>query len=112
MTIADSLIQLLNGDLVVIETPEVSVETEVVDHERHPYESTSDDRFRYRLRFMPVGEDATDVTADAYHVTIEPQEGGGWRIGELYAEVYDENTLSYEPESRGEISSVEVQRNI
>lgn len=105
---AETLIDLLDGDLVRIETPEVSVTAEVIDHEREPHGEPSDaGEWRYSLRFMPVGEDATAVNADRYRVDVTP-DGGGWSIGELIAEVYVEEDLTYESEPRGDLTRVEA----
>jgi len=104
--ITETLIDLLDGDFVVIETEDVSVTTEVIKHGRAATERGDHGQWRYSIRLMPVGEDATRVAPDRYRITVEPADGGR-SVSELIAEVFVEEDRSYELESRGEVTRVE-----
>ena len=105
--LAETLIGLLDGDVVRLQGASLDVQAEVTDHEREAHDGPADEPWQYHIRFMPVGDDAIRVDADRYAVTVEPDPRGGWSVGEVIAEVYHEEELSYKPESRGPLSAVE-----
>ena len=104
--LAEALIGLLDGDFVRLETADLCVRAEVTDHRRESYDGPGDALWEYRIGFMPVGDDATRVDADRYCVTVEPDGRCGWNVGEVVAEVYHEEDLSYRSESRGPLDDV------
>lgn len=107
--LGETLIGLLDGDFVRLEATEVTVTAEVIDHQRElGQDPAGGQAWYYTLRFMPVGETAAGVDADRYRVAVEPDARDGWTVGELVAEVYVEDELTYKPEPRGELLSVEV----
>jgi len=107
--IAAILKDLLEGDLVELELADRTIRAEVVGVDREVVRNPSGDRDRRcTIRFMPVGDDAKAAEADRYRVTIEPT-NGGYRIGDLIAEVYVEAELDYRSEPRGELVRVEAE---
>ena len=107
--LATRLIRLLDGDFVLLETDDFDIKAEVVTHERERFEDRAgDERWRYTIRFMPVGESATQVEADRFSVTVESGDRDEWQVGELVAEVFRESELSYERTPRGRITTVQL----
>lgn len=107
--LATRLIRLLDGDFVRLETEEFEINAEVVTHERERYEDPNDgELWRHTIRFMPVGESATDVEADRFCVTVESDDRDEWAIGELHAEIFVETELSYEQTPQGELTTVQL----
>lgn len=107
--LGDRLVHLLAGDFVRIECPDLTVTAEVLANEQTGRTGTgSRVAGRQTVRFMPIGEDATAVQADRFHVVVEPGEGRGWEVGPLVAEVFDEAELAYVSEPRGELRGLEV----
>lgn len=104
---AQTLRDLLEGDFVRLVLPDRTIRAEVVGVDRELVSATSDDRGRrYTIRFMPVGADAKSVEADRYRVTVEPG-NDGYRVGDLIAEIYVEETLDYRSEPYGELVDVD-----
>lgn len=103
--LADTLLELLDGDFVELSTDDRTVTAEVIDHDR---ETLDDGRWQYTVRFMPVGEDATRVTPDRYRITIRGGDDTGVQVSELIAEVFVEADPSYELEPRGPVLTVEA----
>ncbi|MDZ7702514.1 MAG: hypothetical protein U5J98_10905 [Halobacteriales archaeon] len=107
--LGDRLVHLLAGDFVRLECEELAVAAEVLDNEQGGHAGVqSGASGRHRIRFMPVGEDATAVQADRFYVNVDPTNGGGWTVGPLVAEVFDEDQLAYVTEPRGELLGLEV----
>lgn len=104
----DRLVHLLAGDVVRLECEELAVVAEVLANEQGGRAGVrSGAAGRHRLRFMPIGEDATAVQADRFHLEVEPADGDGWTVGPLVAEVFDEDQLAYVSEPRGELVGLE-----
>lgn len=103
-----TLKDLLEGDFVQLELSDRSIRAEVVGVDRDVVKGPSGDRARrWTIRFMPVGADAKTAEADRYRVTVEPT-NGGFRIGDLIAEIYVEEKLDYRSEPRGELVDVSL----
>ncbi|MFB6353669.1 MAG: hypothetical protein ABEJ92_06240 [Halobacteriales archaeon] len=104
--LGERLAGLLVGDFVRLEADGLSVTAEVVDNEvaRLDDPAAADG---HAVSFMPVGEAATAVDADRFHVVLEPAGEGGWRVGPLVADVFDEAALDYVSEPRGPLAAVE-----
>lgn len=108
-SMGDRLVHLLAGDFVRLECDELAVVAEVVENEQGGRAGVrSGATGRHTVRFMPIGEDATAVPADRFRVAVDPAEGGGWTVGPLVAEVFDEDRLAYVTEPRGELVGLEV----
>lgn len=107
--LGERLVHLLAGDLVRLECEELAVTAEVLTNEQGGHAGVeAGATARHMVRFMPIGEDATAVVADRFRVSVDPAEGGGWTVGPVVAEVFDEERLAYETEPRGELVSLDV----
>ena len=107
--LATRLIRLLDGDFVRLETRAFEINAEVVTHEREREdERDGDEVWRYTIRFMPVGDSATEVEADRFCVTVESDDRDEWIVGELYGEIFEEAELAYRLTPRGEITGVQL----
>lgn len=108
-TLADRLGHLLAGDFVRLESVDLTITAEVLANEpsgRLGLANAATDR--YTVRFMPIGEDATAVKADRFHVEVDPGNESGRAVGPLVAEVFDEDELVYVSEPCGELLGLEV----
>lgn len=104
---AQVLRDLLEGDFVRLVLADRTIRAEVVGVDRELVTADSGDRGRRcTVRFMPVGADAKAAEADRFRVTVEPS-NGGYRVGDLIAEIYVEEKLDYRSEPRGKLVDVE-----
>lgn len=107
--LGDRLVHLLAGDFVRLECAELTLTAEVLANEQGGHAGVrSAATGRHRIRFMPIGDDATAVQADRFHVEVDRAEGDDWTVGPLVAEVFDEDELAYVTEPRGELVGLEV----
>lgn len=104
--LGDRLVGLLEGDFVRLETESLSLTAEVVTNEAGAVgdRSAADG---HTIAFMPVGEAATAVEADRFHVTVKPADDAGWHVGALVGEVFDETALAYDQQLQGDLTAVE-----
>lgn len=106
--LGDRLVHLLAGDFVRLECAELTLTAEVLANEQAGRPGVTDGPTgRHTVRFMPIGEDATAVEADRFHVVVDPGGETGWAVGPLVAEVFDEDELAYVTEPRGELRGLE-----
>lgn len=104
-----TLTDLLEGDIVRLETPQLTVRAEVTAHDRDPAETAAEGRrWRHAITFMPIGEDAVEATADRYRIEITPRASGQLAVSDVVAEVFDEDTFSYVGEPRGPLTAIEL----
>ena len=108
--LGERLVHLLAGDVVRLECEELAVTAEVLENEQGGHAGVEGGATaRHTVRFMPIGEDATAVTADRFRVAVDPAEDGeGWAVGAVVAEVFDEDQLAYVAEPRGALVDLEV----
>ena len=104
--LAERLIHLLDGDVVELETDRRTITAAVETNAHVVGDDGTDRQSRHRIGFMPIGEDATTVTADRFSVTVEPAPDGGWVVGDLVAEVFVEPGVGYEERSEGALVDV------